>query len=107
MSEQQKLNQAAGASQSRLPGPVQPQGAARSAPPAGLHGATASSSTVPILVDSLRTDPGGRPDMRRPQMVEDEPTRRRRKMKEFLGELSPGLEMEWGIAEVGVFTVDN
>jgi len=41
---------------------------------------------------------------RRPEPVEDEPTRRRRKMKEFLGELAPGLEMEMGITEVSAWS---
>lgn len=112
MSKQAQQNNAAAgsSSQARPPNPnnvnVRPpatsqvQGIARPAPTAAFVGGTTNPSAPSVPANPpVNVEP-----QRRPEPVEDEPTRRRRKMKEFLGELAPGLEMEMGITEVSAWS---
>ena len=61
--------------------------------PAGYTGATTNPGLPSVLVD---------PPMKmfRPEIVEDEPTKRRRNLRDFMGEWAPGIELELGVTDV-------
>ena len=53
------------------------------------------------MVDHFKTEAGARPaQISRVEPVETEPQRKRRKLREFMVELAPGYELEYGISEV-------
>jgi len=68
-----------------------------------VQGTARPGSNVPsVLVDPrVKAEPGFT-GTRRYEMVEDEPMRIRRRFKEFLGEMSPGMDMELGLSEVSL-----